>query len=235
MKISIVIPAKNEEKHVGKLIDKIEDLNLDSKNLKLEIIAVNDGSTDRTKDVILKKMRKYKNVKIVSYKKNRGKTYACVRGVKKAKGRWIIIMDADLQHDPQDIKKFIKSMKGADIIIGERPMNKIPIIRKISNIVAAKFINFFTERNFDDVLCGYRAIKKEKFNQLGLKDGRYEIEIDMILNAIKLGMSIKTIKVRSIYNKNGKKVGSRMPITSATELVFHSIKKVWRFKCTNKL
>ena len=235
MNVSIVIPAKDEEKHVGHLIDKIEKEISKINGFKFEIVAVNDGSSDKTKDVILEKLKEYKNVKIVTYEKNRGKTYACVRGVEKSHGEWIILMDADLQHDPSDIPKFLKAMRYSDFIIGERDLKKSPFVRRISNVVTAKIINLFTGRKFEDVLCGYRAIKKDKFIELGLKDGQYEIEIDMILNAIKNGMVITTLKVKNIYEKRGKKVGSRMPITSAINLTYHIINKLWRFKCTSKL
>ncbi len=230
---SVVIPAKNEEKHIGRLIDSIERV-VKKNKINLEIIAVNDGSTDGTESVIKRKVKEYKNVRMVSYKKNRGKTYACFRGVRASRGKWVIFMDADLQHDPRDIPKFIKSAKGAELIIGERDVSKMPLARRISNLIAASVINLFTGRNFDDVLCGYRAVRRDKFFELDIKSGRYEIEIDMLLNAMKLGMKIKRIRVRTIYERKGKKIGSRMPILSAVKLSWNMTKKLWWFWCTNR-
>ncbi len=229
MKISVVLPAKNEQRHIKPLVERIKKL-----YPNFEIVIVDDGSTDKTKEIAENLSKKYKNVKLVSYTPNRGKTYACYMGAKNASGKWLIFMDADLQHDPSDIKNFTKAMKDSDIIIGERDMRKIPLVRRVSNELAAKIINFFTQRAFDDVLCGFRAVRKSEYMKLNLKKGRYELEINMILKAIINRLKIRRVRVKTYYTKRNKKIGSRMPLKSALNLIIHIIKSIWWFMCSRK-
>ncbi len=224
MKMSIILPAKNEGNHIGVLVRRLKKLYPD-----IEVVIVDDGSTDSTKKVAERLAKKFKGVKLVSYKPNRGKTYACYRGARAASGKWLIFMDSDLQHDPRDIRNFFVAMKDSDLIIGERDMRDIPLVRKLSNIISAKFVSFFTNRHFDDVLCGFRAIKRSAFLSLGLKHGRYELEINMILRAILNGLRISRVRVRVRYSNGRHRVGSRMPLISAVNLVIHSIRSMWWF------
>ena len=125
MKNTILITLYNEEPRIKKVLDKLKKYNL---------ILVNDGSTDKTLDII----KKYKNAHIISYRKNKGKGFALQKGLryaKKAKIERLILMDGDGQHNPSEIKKFnVMLNKGYDVILGSRFINqesKVPKIRRI--------------------------------------------------------------------------------------------------------
>jgi len=110
MKISIVIPAFNEEKNVGLLYEELK--NVLAPIGKYEIIFVDDGSRDGTFKE-LEKIHKKGNVKIIKFKRNFGKGAAITAGLKEANGNYIITMDADLQDNPKEIPRFLEKIKNA--------------------------------------------------------------------------------------------------------------------------
>ena len=97
MKISIIIPVFNEAQTIFKILKKIKSI----KKIKKEIIIVDDGSTDKTNQIIKKKCKGLYN-KFIRYKENKGKGYACRIGLKNVTGKIVIIQDADLEYDPKD-------------------------------------------------------------------------------------------------------------------------------------
>jgi glycosyltransferase involved in cell wall biosynthesis len=100
--ISIVVPVYNESKTIFQILKKISKI----KKIKKEVIIVNDGSNDNTREIINAKCKNLFN-KFISYKKNRGKGYACIIGLKKVTGDIVIIQDADLEYDPKDYQKLL--------------------------------------------------------------------------------------------------------------------------------
>ena len=123
MKISIIVPVYNEEKTISKILDKLSKVNL---KIKKEIIIVDDGSKDRSKELIEgyienKKRNKTEDYKFIS-KENGGKGSAIKEGIKSATGDIITIQDADLEYNPEDYKKLIKPIiqNKAEVVYGSR-------------------------------------------------------------------------------------------------------------------
>ena len=115
MKISVIVPAYNEAVNVPSLVEEFDKFIKKHKNY--EVILVDDGSEDGTSEIAKEHKRPY--LKIIQHKRNRGKTHAILSGTKVAKGKIIVIFDADLQFDPDDIPKLIKLISnGADIATG---------------------------------------------------------------------------------------------------------------------
>ncbi len=208
MRASIIIPAKNEEKRIGKVLKKLDK--------KYEIIVVDDGSTDHTAEAA----GKYK-CRVISYRKNRGKGYACRIGVKHASHNHIVFFDADLQMNSKDIPKLLKELKNNDIVIGVRDMEKIPANRRLNNRISRKLINKITGASFKDVLCGFRAVRKDAFKKLNLRQNRYEFESEMLIKAVKKGMKIKEIPVDIKYEK-----GRKAPVKDNLKLAWYLI-RLW--------
>lgn len=100
MKLSVVVPCYNEGKSINEFYEKLKS-ELDEKKISHEIIMVNDGSEDDTNDFLISLNEKDKNVKIITFSRNFGKESAMFAGLKEAKGKYVAIMDADLQHTPQ--------------------------------------------------------------------------------------------------------------------------------------
>ena len=122
MKLSVIIPVYNEEKTIEKVIEKVRNVPVEK-----EIIVVDDGSTDRTVNILKKiESKNYKDVKIIFKKKNEGKGSAIREGLKKVKGDVVVIQDADLEYDPMDWLKMLKVMeeKKAYVVYGSRVLGK---------------------------------------------------------------------------------------------------------------
>ncbi len=119
MDLSIILPTFNEKGNVNKLIESIKR-NLKAKKFNFEIIIVDDNSPDRTAEICKKKFKSDKSVKIFVRKKERGLASAIYYGIKKAMGKYILVMDTDFSHDPKLIPQMVENIKDSDIVIGSR-------------------------------------------------------------------------------------------------------------------
>ncbi|MFC2143582.1 glycosyltransferase family 2 protein [Candidatus Aenigmatarchaeota archaeon] len=205
--VSVIIPVYNGAPFIGNTLKKID-------KRKYDIIVVDDGSTDDTSKVV-----KSLGYSVVRIKKNSGKANACMTGLRKSKHDICVFIDGDDQHDPREIKKLLKKMKNFDMVIGERCYKDIPSQRKISNSYARILVNYITGYRFRDVLCGFRAVRRSKFNELQLKRGGYFFECEMILEAKRKDLKITTADVNVNYD-----TGSRMGITKSMAVA------AWLFK-----
>ena len=182
-KVSIIIPAYNEEKTIGKLLDKIIKIQLNQINFEKEIIVVDDGSDDNTSNIC----EKYQNIKLLK-QTNMGKGKAVQNGIKFSKGNYILIQDADLEYDPisyiELLKPFNQSNKniavfGSRYLKNNRSLRKKPF--QDQNLFAF-FFNYFLSFFFlcctENLLATYLQdtkfmkkffLKKIQFTPLDLK------------------------------------------------------------------
>ena len=160
--ISIVIPIYNEEESLPELYAQLLQA-LSVLNVKFEMILVNDGSEDRTQEILDEISRKDSRVKAVHFRRNFGQTAAMMAGVDYAQGQIIIPMDGDLQNDPADIKKLLdKINEGYDVVSGWRKDRKDnPIKRNFLSRVANSLISFISGVHLHDYGCSLKAYKKE--------------------------------------------------------------------------
>ncbi len=160
--ISVVIPAYNEEENIPILYRKLKKV-LDSLEDEYEIIIVDDGSEDRTPEILKDIAREDKSVKVIRFRRNYGQTAAMYAGFEHAKGNVIITMDADLQNDPEDIPRLLEKMKeGYDIVSGWRKDRKDPFLsRKLPSRIANWIISKVTGVELHDYGCTLKAYKSE--------------------------------------------------------------------------
>jgi len=174
IEISVVVPIFNEEKTIDILYKKIKDV-LGELGENNEIIFIDDGSVDGSID-ILKHLSILDNmVKVFQFLSNQGQHKAIEKGFMEAKGRIIVTMDSDLQHDPYDIPKLIeKANENFDIVCGWRKARKDPCYK----IVSAKIGNFIQRKitglNLHDMGCGMRAYRRDIVKDT-IVANRYEI------------------------------------------------------------
>ncbi|MCD6531688.1 glycosyltransferase [bacterium] len=135
VKVSVIVPAYNEEGNIAPLFEAFDKLRR-KVDFRFELILVDDGSTDGTAERARSLMKKYRFVKLVSYRANQGKTYAIMRGLEVARGDYVVIFDADLQFDPEDIPPMVKKLDaGADVVAGYKVGKyQKPVVSRVYNL-----------------------------------------------------------------------------------------------------
>ncbi len=163
MDISVVVPVYNEQENVALLVEEIEQVLSHLENKEYEIIFVNDGSIDKTKDKLKELTTQYPSLKAINLRKNFGQTSAMVAGFDHAVGNIIISMDGDRQNDPNDIPKLLLKMdEGYDIVSGWRKDRKDKLLsRKLPSIIANKIISISTGVKLHDYGCSLKSFKHE--------------------------------------------------------------------------
>ncbi len=168
MKLSIILPIYNEEESIEKLYLEIKQV-LNSLAFSFEIIAVNDGSEDKSLEVLKKITGKDPFFKVINFRKNYGQTAAISAGIDFAKGGILIPMDADLQNDPADIPKLLEKIdQGFDVVSGWRKNRKDYISRMIPSQMANALISFITRVKLHDYGCTIKAYKREIMKDIRL-------------------------------------------------------------------
>jgi len=209
MKLSVIIPVYNERELLPKLLKKVEDV----KGINKEIIIVDDGSKDGTKDFLNTVRKKYK---VVFHKKNQGKGMAIRTGLKHATGDIVIIQDADLEYDPNDYHKLIKPIIDgkANVVYGSRRLKKQKEeYSSIGFYIGGLGLNLIANILYpnlhitDEATC-YKVFKADVINNLDLECKRFEFCPEVTAKLAK--RKIKIIEVPISYHprsiKNGKKI-----------------------------
>jgi len=181
-KLSIIIPAYNEERTIHKILEKVIAVKLINE-LEKEIIIVNDCSKDDTKGAIQKFITQHTCFKYVEHEVNKGKGAAIHTGIKEATGDFIIVQDADLEYDPNEINILLKPVLDgfADVVYGSRFMGGNPhrvlfFWHSIGNYVLTFLSNMFTNLNFTDMETCYKLFRTEHLKSLQLKEKRFGFE-----------------------------------------------------------
>ena len=200
VKISVVIPAYNEEKNVSPLYEKLKEV-LDQLKKDYEIIFIDDGSTDKTFNELKTLHGSDNNVKIIKFRRNFGQTAALDAGFKEAQGSIIIGMDADLQDDPSEIPRMFKKIdEGYDVVGAWRFKRKDSFSKKIFSKFASFLRKVITKEIVHDSGTTFRAYRKECFGDLNLF-GEMHRYIPYLL--IWKGFKFTEIKVRHHKRKYG--------------------------------
>ena len=183
-KLSIIIPAYNEEKTIHLILDKIKNVKLIN-NLEKEIIIVNDFSKDNTELAIQNYINSNPELKISYYKHevNKGKGAALHTGISKAKGELTIIQDADLEYDPEEYNLLLKPILSghADVVYGSRFISGKPhrilfFWHTIGNKLLTNFSNMLTNLNLTDMETCYKMFKTEIIQKIPLHEKRFGFE-----------------------------------------------------------
>jgi len=174
VKVSFVIPLKNEEKS---LLTLYKEITFETKKLAIsyEIIFVDDGSTDNSFDILKSIHQKDPKVKVVKLRGNFGKSVALQAGFEVSCGEIIITLDADLQDDPKEIKNFINKIEeGYDLVSGWKKVRHDPLTKKIPSFIGNLLLRVFTRTGVHDLNCGFKAYRKEVVKNLNLYGEMYK-------------------------------------------------------------
>ena len=191
-KVFAVIPAHNEEKHIGNVVRQ-------TKKYVDNVVVVDDGSKDRTKA-----MAEKSKAAVLRHIVNLGKGVAVKTGCDYAVNHnadVIVIIDADAQHDPEEIPKFLQNIKKCEVVLGYRKPNKnMPLVLRFGNWFINKIIRFLYGVKIRDSQCGYRAFTSEAYKKLRWKASDYSMESEMIAKIGKHRLPYKEIPIETIYS-----------------------------------
>jgi glycosyltransferase involved in cell wall biosynthesis len=168
--LSVVVPVYNEEESLPLLWAEIREA-LDPTRLAYEVIFVDDGSRDRSPEVIREFLAKDPRVRLIRFGANAGETAANDAGLKAARGRRVVTMDADLQNDPRDIPKLVSYLAEWDAVTGWRVARHDSWIRRMSSRIANLVRNALSRETIRDSGCTFRAFRRECLRDLRLYRG----------------------------------------------------------------
>ena len=193
MKIFIVVPAFNEARRIGGVLSGL-------KKTKLPVVVIDDGSSDRTFEIV----KKYK-VTALRHKINLGKGSAMKTGAEAAFSMGadaVIFMDSDGQHKIEDLPQFVKALKTGkyDIVFGSRNLGMgMPLERYIGNKLASVLVNVLFGIYVSDLISGYRALTRKAFEKINWESTGYGVETEMAVKCARLGLKHCEVPVATVY------------------------------------
>lgn len=203
--LSVIVPVYNEANTVRQILEKINSVSIDK-----EFIVVDDGSWDGTAGIL--RDINYSNLKIIHHSSNRGKGAAFLTGLAVASGEFVIIQDADLEYEPNDYSRLIAAMKEekADLVLGARFQegHRGLFIHRLGNRFLTGLLNLLFKSSLNDYATCYKLARKGTWDTLNLMATGFDIEVEMVCNALKKKLRILEIPI-SYYPrtyKEGKKI-----------------------------
>ncbi len=224
MLLSIIIPAYNEVNFINDAIKRVQETPYEK-----EIIIVDDGSVDGTRDIL--KGLKDPNITVVLKEVNQGKGAALREGFARAKGDIIIIQDADLEYDPRDYPKLLEPiLEGkADVVYGSRflggPHRVLYFWHYIGNMGVTLLSNMFTNLNLTDMETGYKVFKREVLKDIKIESNRFGFEPEITAKIAKGHFRVFEIPI-SYYGRSyeeGKKITWRDGIKAFFTIVKYNV------------
>ena len=208
--LSIIMPAWNEEEHIGKALSEYVRYFSEKKDYDFEIIVVMDGCMDKTPVIVKEFSEKYSQVRHLNFPKKLGKGGGIIEGFKIATGDIVTFADADGATEAEEIDRIVSTVKDCDGVIGSRWLDGARIIVKepLSRIIASRGFNFMVRLLFDlpfeDTQCGAKAFKNyvihDVINELGLTN--FAFDVDLLYQVTKRGYKVKEIPITWMHNGN---------------------------------
>ena len=227
MYLSIIIPAYNEEKRIQNTLLKVRDF-LVQQNYEYEIIVVNDGSTDKTLDIVNQLKSKINSLILIDHKENKGKGFAVRGGMLQAKGDYKLFMDADGSSPIEEVEKFFPYLKqGNDVVIGSRAIKGANIT--LAQNLQRKFLGFAFRMmtkilaglwGFNDTQCGFKIFDAKSANDIfsKCKINGWSFDVEVLVLARKLGYLVKEVPI-NWHDSPGTKVKMTGMVRSVFDLL----------------
>ena len=213
--LSLVIPCYNEEHTLKACIERVLEL---EKTLSIEIVIVDDKSTDKSPEIARSLSLQYSNIKVLFHEVNRGKGAALKTGFKHASGDYIVVQDADLEYDPLEILKLLEPLRNniADVVLGSRFLSGgahrvLYYWHSIGNKFLTTLSNMFTDLNLTDMETCYKVFRRDVIERITIEEERFGFEPEIISKIAQMRLRIYEIGI-SYYGRTyeeGKKISAR--------------------------
>ena len=210
-KLSVVVPVYNEEGTIAKVVERLRCV-----PFLLEIVVVDDCSTDRTPDILQQLAREHSEIRVIRHQKNQGKTAALKTGFRHTSGEIVIVQDADFEYDPSEIGAVIQPIVDghADVVYGSRFLVRkatrvLYFYHYVANKTLTLFSNLLTNVNLTDVETGYKAFRGDIIRNMIVTSRGFGFEIEVTAKVSKLGCAMFEVPI-SYYGRTyeeGKKIG----------------------------
>lgn len=218
MKLSILIPAFNEERTIGQILDIVAHVDLPA-GVERELIVVDDCSRDNTATIVKTFATQHPNVTLLQHPENRGKGAALHTGIAAATGEYVLIQDADLEYDPREYRDLLKPVleREADVVYGSRfqggnPHRILFFWHSIGNKMLTQLCNAVSNLNLTDMETCYKLVRTDLLQSLRLREKRFGFEPEVTIRLSRVP-GIKIYEVGISYHgrtyAEGKKIGWR--------------------------
>lgn len=204
--LSVILPAYNEENNIKLAIEEISGF-LGKTGLPFELIVVNDGSKDRTSQILVELARQQKNLVVINHNQNLGYGAALRSGFKMATGDLIFFTDSDRQFDIEDLFVFLAKIKEYDFVVGEREKRRDPIHRVLIASTFATLVRLLFGLRVRDVDCAFKLFRKEVIQNIELRSYGALINLEIFALAKKKGYKFSQLPVKHFPRKAGKPTG----------------------------
>ncbi len=193
MVVSVVIPCLNEAETIAECVSRARAA-LDANQLSGEVIVVDNGSTDGSGE-----LARSAGARVVD-EPRRGYGSAYLAGLAVARGDYIVMVDADLTYDFDEIPKFVRELQnGAQVVIGNRMQNirpgAMPLLSRLGNPLLSGFLNFLHRTNVHDAHCGMRALRREVLPDLNLRTVGMEFASEMVIRATRENLDVREVPI----------------------------------------
>jgi glycosyltransferase involved in cell wall biosynthesis len=218
MNLSVVIPVYNEAQNIGEIIRRVQ-----STKLAQEIIIVDDGSKDGTRDA-LQKLAEQNMVRVILHERNQGKGAAVVSGLRAAKGDILLIQDADLEYDPRDYPILLQPIEEglADVVYGSRFLGAPHRVTMFWHMVANRLLTLMTNILYNTILTdmetGYKVFRREVIDGMNIRAKRFDFEPEFTAKVLKRKHRIFEVPIS--FNPRDYSQGKKIKLRDAFEAVW---------------
>jgi glycosyltransferase involved in cell wall biosynthesis len=222
MNLSVVIPVFNEAQNIREILRRVQ-----ATKLAKEIVVVDDGSQDGTRD-ILKKLDGRGKVRVILHEKNKGKGAAVVTGLNAAKGDVLLIQDADLEYDPRDYPVLLQPIREgvADVVYGSRFLGGPHRVTMFWHLVANKLLTLLTNILYNTILTdmetGYKVFRRKVIEDMKLRAKRFDFEPEFTAKVLKRNHRIYEVPIS--FNPRDYAQGKKIKLKDAFEAVWTLLK-----------